>query len=257
MILSKKLGISVADLYFNECADLERADIVRYLSWPEPVPNAETKECWTVLLDLSQEPDSIWKGLDKTARNSIRRAEREGVVCDLFRRPDQRQLKSFADIYDAFAATKTLPPVSRRRLRRLLGSDALCLSCSMLDGGVVVVWHAYVTIAKRVRLLHSVSLFRLEPEREKRTAIARANCLLHWHDIIAFQQLGYNVLDLGGWDPTGCRELSQINSFKAQFGGRIVREFNCVVSASLVGSCVMHLERLRGLESFTAFRRHL
>lgn len=249
MIVSKKLGFVIADLYFNEAlfsgsAAFNRVDIVRYISWPEPVPRAQSDECWTILINLGKD-EIIWKGFDKTARNSVRRAERENVRCELVSRPEWSQISLFANFYDAFAATKALAPISRQRLEWLSKSNALALSWASVDEQEIAVWHAYIQVGRRARLLHSASLFRDVEDKEKRNAISRANCLLHWRDLIAFRERGLCVLDLGGWDHTGSEVLKPINAFKVQFGGDIVREFNAVVPKSWAASALLGLNRFR------------
>jgi hypothetical protein len=80
----------------------------------------------------------------------------------------------------------------------------------------------------RVRLIRSASLFR-ETGHEERQKIGRANRLLHFHDILLFQQEGLGLYDLGGYYPDKAplnAELKRINEFKESFGGQLKSEAN-------------------------------
>jgi hypothetical protein len=90
-----------------------------------------------------------------------------------------------------------------------------------------VVMHAYLfdDNFKRVRLLHSASLFRIEKDPQYRAVIGRANRLLHFKDMCYFKEKGYQEYDLGGYaHGTTDESLLKINQFKDSFGGALVEE---------------------------------
>ena len=57
--------------------------------------------------------------------------------------------------------------------------------------------------------------------------MGRANRLLHWGDMLRFRELGVATYDLGGWYTEHRDEaLLKINSFKEEFGGSVVHEWD-------------------------------
>jgi lipid II:glycine glycyltransferase (peptidoglycan interpeptide bridge formation enzyme) len=64
----------------------------------------------------------------------------------------------------------------------------------------------------------------------------RLNRFLHWHDIRFFKNKGLLVYDLGGWyHGSDDKKKLAINAFKAEFGGVVAREYNCLLPVSLLG----------------------
>lgn len=233
MIVSRRHGLVIADYYFDEPLTGCRADVLRYNSWSMAVPSSRVIERWTILIDLGKDKERLWSGVDKNARNEIRRAERELVEARRWSVPGDSVIRDFADFFDVFAAQKNLSGVSRDRLKLLAANGCLHLSMAC-SGGAVMVWHAYVCAQGRARLLHSASQFRAL-RQEDRNSIGRANRYLHWADLLAFKESGYSVLDMGGWDSAGSEAVQRINDFKKKFGGSIAREFFCTRPCTVKG----------------------
>jgi hypothetical protein len=111
--------------------------------------------------------------------------------------------------FRAFARTTH----ERRNLRRGVFAP--------MKHGDDMLWHERVSSSsllpvehERARLTHSASLFRIEADSAERNRIGRVNRLLHWDDMVRFQELGMRTYDLGGWY-TGSRNeaLLRINAF--------------------------------------------
>ena len=100
----------------------------------------------------------------------------------------------------------------------------------------------------RARLTHSASMFRLEADSAERNRIGRVNRLLHWDDMVRFRDAGVKTYDMGGWY-TGRRNQAQlrINTFKEEFGGRVVHEWDIFRPGSVRGWLY-----LRGRDLLTA-----
>jgi lipid II:glycine glycyltransferase (peptidoglycan interpeptide bridge formation enzyme) len=234
MIVTTVHGVRIADLYFGERKEDVCADVIRYNCWPVIVPSTISSECSTMLLDLKMDKEALWKGLDKNVRNEINRATRDGCYVERSSMPTAGMIDGFADVFDSFARLKRLHPISRRRLHALAENRALSLSVAKF-GTYCLVWHAYLGVARRIRLLHSVSLYRQSNDTAERQSIGRANRLLHWQDLSTFRSEAWETLDMGGWHVGDSRELKSVNAFKKGFGGRTVKEFNCVAPQTFKG----------------------
>jgi hypothetical protein len=89
---------------------------------------------------------------------------------------------------------QALPPTPTGYLQSL--GEHLCITEAVLDGNVVCS-HLYIAdrAVGRAHLIRSASLFR-ETRHAERQKIGRANRLLHFHDILLFQQRGLGLYDL-------------------------------------------------------------
>jgi hypothetical protein len=108
----------------------------------------------------------------------------------------------------------------------------------------VLVWHAYHRGRERVRLLHSVSLYRTTEDSARRNLVGRANRYHHWQDICRFRADAIALYDFGGWyEGARDREKVRINAFKEEFGGIIVPTFSCQLAITVKGQVVVALHR--------------
>jgi len=177
--------------------------------------------------------------MNKGARYEIRRAATDGLVYEYCSSPDVATVDAFCGFYNTFAAQKGLAKAPRTRMLLVSRSGALSLSRVSL-GHETLVWHAYLTVGSRARLTHSASLYRGTADVARRQLIGRANRFHHWQDIICLRAHGIATLDLGGWYPgTENSQLLQINKFKEEFGGHVVRGFNCTRGITLRGRLVL------------------
>jgi hypothetical protein len=186
----------------------------------------------TLIIDLRQSTEKITGSFRANTRNEIRRAEREGVLCRTTPKFD-----AFLSLYDRMCTRAVLPPTAASYLQSL--GEHLCITEAVLDERVVCS-HLYVAdkSAGRTRLIRPASLFR-ESERVEQQIIARANRLLHLHDILSFREQDLRWYDLGGYYPDTApanQELRRINEFKASFGGQLISEANYL-------SCALHAYR--------------
>lgn len=184
----------------------------------KPVLGYKRENFFTKIVDLTKDKNQLLEGFDKNTSYEIRRAEKEDINISV-----EPNVENFKHFYNQFAKTKSLPQLNN--------------SINHYDGNLVitkaeydkkeVVMHSYIVdeSLKRVRLLHSASLFRNELDSQTRAIIGRANRLLHLMDMEYFKQMGFMEYDLGGYalgtkDETLCR----INKFKDGFGGKLKRE---------------------------------
>ncbi len=229
------------DIYFGE-ESVPRADVdvIRHFHRPTPVPAVPCSPMQTILIDLALDPEVLLAAVSKNTRYKIRRAaEKDGLKYEVVEATRQA-VDEFVGYYAQFAALKGLPPLPSQYLHAL--GRALDLSVVRWEGEVLV-WHAHHRGRERVRLLHSVSLYRTAEDSSRRNLVGRANRYHHWQDICRFRAEGIALYDFGGWYE-GAEDLEKvrINAFKEEFGGRIVPTFSCQHAITVKGQLVLALQ---------------
>ncbi|ULQ54437.1 GNAT family N-acetyltransferase [Flavihumibacter fluvii] len=170
---------------------------------------------YTVENDLTLDHDTMYAGFQKSLRQQIRQSEEAGIKCYF-----HDDIDGFVSFFNDFAASKNLPPTSKRRIEEMEGF--LKLSYAELDGMVLVAHSTLVDEKNKiVRAFHSASK-RLDDSFDK-SLIGKANKVLHYRDMTHFKELGYEVYDFGGYtENTEDKALQGINNFKLLFGGQKV-----------------------------------
>ena len=194
------------------------ATIYKQSAYCKPVPGYKRDAFYTKIIDLTQDEKLLQEGFKKNTSYEVGRAVRDGVVTSIESCPN-----TFRRFYNLFAQTKNLNQISASKLRSY-GPNLIITKAVYQDLNVVM--HSYVIDPdlKRVRLLHTASLYRNEDNAEMRSVIGRANRLLHFMDMRHFKSLGYIEYDLGGYAlNTRNKILDGINKFKDGFGG-VLRE---------------------------------
>jgi hypothetical protein len=245
MIVRQTRLYRLAELFFDEGVVPDDVDVIEYFQWSEPLPGTRYSDFYTLHLDLTQAPETLWAGISKNCRDKIHRAEgRDGLV-EKHWSPASGALGEFIDEFDRFADSKGIPPAPRERLRRLDDAGVLDISAALSEGKPLV-WRCHMRAAGRARALHKASLYRSANEPAARTMMGRASRYLQWQDILYYQGLGMRLYDFGGWYHGHTdADLLRINNFKAQFGGQVVREFHCARAASWRGRAVLSARALR------------
>jgi hypothetical protein len=237
-ILRIRLPIRVGEFYFSFTPPGEDCDIHVGLCLKEPRSGWSSHQRSTRIIDLDQPEDALLRACSKSNRYKIERAgRRDNVQTAFLSSSDERGLLEFVNYYDSFAASKGVPPLRRDQFNAVARAGNLVISTARTEDGSVLAAHAYFVDQSRARLTHSASMFRLEADSAERNRIGRANRLLHWDDMIRFRASGVKTYDLGGWY-TGRRDqaLLRINSFKEEFGGQVVHEWDIFRAGSTRGS---------------------
>lgn len=238
----RKLIFTIADVYFagNENVFFERKpDIAFYLQKSEKVKNSI--DFYTLHIDLLKDEKSLLSGLDKNTRWQINKATRQGIIkCELYR-PTDEEVLDFVDYYNHFAQNKKIPKCSQARLIALHDADTLFLSKASDGEDKVLCYHAYIIDEKRARCLYSASHFRESSDTKYRVLVGMANRYLHWNDMIAFKNQGLSVYDFGGVVPQNDKnqERQNITKFKAEFGGKMVEEYNLIEGQTFIGKILV------------------
>ncbi|HYK77840.1 MAG TPA: hypothetical protein VEV16_12755 [Daejeonella sp.] len=190
----------------------------KHCQYKKDVFGYKRRPFFTKLIDLSREQSQILQGFDKNTIYEVKRADKDGVqTCT------ESKVEAFISFYNSFAQTKNLPLLTSR-IKNYRSN--LIITKAVYEGKDVVM-HSYVLDEqlKRVRLVHSASVFRNEADASKRAVIGRANRFLHYQDILYFKEKGYHFYDLGGYAyQTQNQELEHINRFKDGFGGELKEE---------------------------------
>ena len=245
MIVRETRYYRLAELFFDETAVPDDVDVIEYFQCSEPIPHTRCSDFYTLHLDLTQAPEALWARISKNCRDKIHRAEARDGLVEKHWSPASDALGEFIEAFDRFADSKGIPPAPRERLRRLDDVGALDISAALSEGNPLV-WRCHMRAAGRARALHKASLHRSANDSAERTLMGRASRYLQWQDILCYQRLGMRLYDFGGWyRGHSDADLLRINTFKAEFGGHVVREFHCAQAASWRGRAVLSARALR------------
>jgi hypothetical protein len=183
-----------------------------------PVTGYQRQSFYTKIINLNTETSVFEAGFDKNTSYEIRRALKDGVETSI-----ENDLACFINFYNLFAGSKELSKLTSTFYR--YKPNVVITKATYNNEDLVM--HAYLIDdnLKRVRLLHSASLFRIENDTQSRAITGRANRLLHFKDMCHFKEIGYQTYDLGGYAlDTTDEALLKINQFKDSFGGTLVQE---------------------------------
>ncbi|MDC8772077.1 GNAT family protein [Roseateles albus] len=239
--------VIIRECWFGPSASDAIADVQLMRQWPAGDWKGNATPKHTLLIQLNMPTEQIQATFKKDAQYEIRRAQtKDGLVFELMQSPGPSELNQFSDFFDGFALQKSLSPVDRSYLQAAADAGCLKLTC-VKRGEQVLVWHSYILVGERVRLLHSASQFREhQAEAGFRSLVGRANRWLHWQDMQAFASHGVASYDFGGWY-AGCedKEKLRINAFKEEFGGKPIQEFEGQIALTLKGKLYLWLRGLR------------
>jgi hypothetical protein len=247
MITYKSRFLTRAEVWFDHepPESARRADWILYHLRSQPVPGAQSRSFYTLLVDLDQTQQQLRARLNEDTAYKIRRArDRDKIICECCDVRDPAVLSRFEQVYKAFAALKKLPTLNRGRLESLAAAGVLDISLAKDPQGKVLVYHANYRDSCRATQLELPSLYRALPDSAARNFCGRANRYLTWHDILRYKEQGLKFFDFGGWHLGTDPEMLSINDFKRGFGGRVVREYQCEQILTLKGRIVLCAAKL-------------
>lgn len=189
---------------------------------------------YSLISDLSGNLEDIFNAFTPTVRNEIRRAEREGIVCEQYESQDlvdhQELIDHFSKMYSGMYRQKGINAVlPLNAIEAYIRDRCFSLTVAKLNDEVCV-YHSYIRGESISRLLHSCSEFRAE-DNTKRNAIGRANKLLHYNDMLYLKNKGIIRYDWGGI--ASFEQPNGIDKFKMSFGGSPIQYYNCTIEKSL------------------------
>jgi hypothetical protein len=246
-LLNLEIPVRFREFYFELATTREGSDVDACLCLSSAVPGWRAVRRSTRIIDLSAGLDTLFASCSKNNRYKIERArQRDAVKTEFLVAASHDQVSEFAGFYDAFAGSKGIQAIRRSQVEAMARAGNLAISFARDREGVILAAHSYFFGRHRARLTHSASLFRLEGSSGERNRIGRTNRLLHWDDIIRFREAGATTYDLGGWYTGNSNDaLLRINSFKEEFGGQIVEEWDLFRARSMRGFAYLNLRDLR------------
>jgi hypothetical protein len=241
MIFSRRTSVNILDLYFDEpIPSGMKPDIIRYNQWSMPVGGAKCQPFSTIVLDLTRSHHELLSHIRSHTRRKLRRAEKDNLVCESSNGGNLDIVRTIADHFDRCGHLKNLVKASRARLFILARSGALDVSFVHDGRGEILSAISYLRMPGRARALYAAAAFRRTKDLARRAAIGRANRYLVWQDILRLKKAGVRMFDFGGYY-TGSedQEKLRINTFKEEFGGVVLHEYNCQAPVTLTGSAAL------------------
>lgn len=165
--------------------------------------------------DLTPDIEVLFEKMDKSTRQDIRRAERDGIVVEKGYWYDE-----FIQFYNDFAQKKGIP--NRVSMDRLLRYGKPLITKASLNG-VVLAMHARIfdVNEKFGYALYSAS-GRFNEGVNPRDA-GRANKYLQYNELIWFKEMGIELYDWSGVDINPQHtERHSIGEYKLAYGGEVV-----------------------------------
>ncbi len=252
----KKGIVRITDVWFEETrlSDIEKkCDFVQYHDTRHPLESdghlLSATHYKTIVNDLTETEQEIMAHFRSNVRNEIRRGKKEGFEVENY---DSNKLKDCTDIiiefdkhHQTMCKQKGMPIKSERNtLLAYIKSNALAVTIAKWEGSACV-YHVYVCDNEkrsRVRLLHSVSVFRELIDNAERNAVGRANRMLHYEDMVYFKTLGYAKYDWGGYSEKP--EHKNIAEFKAGFGGYVENINRYIFACSWAAKIAVSFKRI-------------
>lgn len=235
-------GLKIADCFFETPNSSPHCDILRL----RQVPACLSEKGWTcgefhtLFIDLTHDEEALLKQMHSNTRYEIRRAiSKDNFDCQIEYHPFPDQVEQFQSFFNQYMQHRGLVAPSKEFIQHLSAHNSFAMSwVKHLDYNILA-YHTYVLGLKRARLLNSVT-FQPEENKKIRTLVGRANRLLHWQDMLTFQEHDIECYDFGGVAlNTESPELLGINEFKRSFGGDLVTEYNCVKAISWKGAIAL------------------
>lgn len=247
IIFQRNSFITVGEVWYDQKPQPAGVDIIEHYQRDLPTVPLWSREFHTIRVDLRLDQDELLARMGKNNRYKILRAgSRDGLTYECWHPGSAHVIDEFCDFFENFARLTGLHRPNRHWLRCHADAGVLDISRIKTEAGQTLAWHTHFRQAVHSRLLHSASVYREHDSSPIRNMVGRANRYHHWRDMLRFKSEGIEVYDFGGWyagqeDDARLR----INRFKEEFGGQVVKQFNCLASASLRGKAFLWARLLR------------
>lgn len=177
------------------------------------VPGFGCEKFTTLVIDLSQDLEAIWKNMSKSScRYEIRRAEREGIKIII-----NQKFEDFIKIYKLFIKTKKLKK-SNVTVQFLKKYGILFIA--ELNGKIMG-GQFYLKDKNNMRLLLAPSK-RLNVDEKNSILVGSGNRLMIWEAIKYAKEKGIKEFDFGGYaEKSNDKQKMNVSLFKKSFGGKL------------------------------------
>jgi hypothetical protein len=256
MFIYKSRFLTRGEVWYDEEPDGARVDWVYHRQRSCPLANCRSKHFYTVLIDLRRTPQEMMAEMDeKTARRITEAQEQDKLRCEPCDSKDIKLIDEIEEMWNRFAVEQNTPLLERGWLEQIRHAGALDIVAAKDPEGKVLAYHLVFLTPKRARQLIAISPYKAVPSVAWRNVVSRANCLIHWHNFLAFRSQGIGDFDFGGWYPgTTDIRLLGINRFKKSLGGRVVLEYDSDQPVTVKGWVLLTagqiLDRLRHAGAF-------
>jgi len=175
------------------------------------------EEFTTIVIDLTQDLDTLWKKMDRTCKKHIGFAKKNGVIIRM-----NQDYDAFYAINSEFRKAKGLSDYNLDiEFMKKYGTLMLSEYEGNLLGG-----QFYINDGKNIRGILNSSK-RLEETGPLHKIISSASRLMIWEAICYAKEHGMSTYDMGGYytgkEPDPQKE--GINRFKDSFGGQVVTHY--------------------------------
>jgi hypothetical protein len=193
----------------------------------------------TLIVDLESESTDIYSSFNRQNKQKIKRAEREGYHHEVLLSPNDNEVQTYIDFFQAFASWKGIQMLPEDRFKKAAEAGVISITWMRDDHLNPLCGHAYLHDGNSVIMIHSAS-HRDGKDSSLRNTIGRANRLLHWKNILFYRDNGIKWYDFSGIfiDPTEQQEKN-INEFKRGFGGQEVNELKIFQAHSIKGQLLL------------------
>lgn len=211
----KKVGfLSIHDIWFDNQRFFESDSKICALHTNDHIDKTrydfrlDTK---TFLLDISKEPDELFKGnAFRAVRHSINKAVKDGII--VRKVENDTEIETYLSFQKEFCKQKGIPMLSKEEVKELECYYAVTQegdylgACAFLES-------------------EDKQLFRYKYGATKHTMYA--NEIIFWHVIRAYHEKGYQYFDFGGVIPTEDKESYYYRhyQFKKKFGGELIDSY--------------------------------
>jgi len=228
LITERKFGIyKILNIYFVEelmTVNIPDCDVVTYYTnknWGE-IKGYERKNCYTTIINLTQDNDVIWKRIKRQHKRHIRRAEKNGTKVSV-----NKNYEKFYQIYNKFLIEKNYADLFGLKLFSLQFMQKYCILFTAEKQGEILGGNLYFYDEDNALSVSTVyQLFGNSIEKNKQ--ISDANCYIHWEAIQYFKTLGVIKYDLGGLEDnakTLNHQIDGVDYYKRSFGGDIISQY--------------------------------
>lgn len=246
----KKYGLMINAIWFcgdvNEIEKQNKADFIFLHGIRNNVmANSFVSSQYTLITDLKESKENIFKRIDKNCRYEINRAEKEATECIVFKADDFKNDPAILDIfkgeYDNFTRLKGIQNTYNAcAMEQYIENNNVILT-KAFKNNVNYAQHIYLCDKENARLLHSVSNFRIK--ELDHNLVGRANKYLHWNDILYLQEHKFKTLDWGG--VSSVISPNGVDKFKKEFKGHLDEYYNVIIGNSLLGRAAILIKKVK------------
>lgn len=176
---------------------------------------------YTLIIDLLQDRDIIFKNIAKNTRYEIERAEREGIAVTRY----DELCEEFTHFLVQHSIFNNHKHLGQSLTQSQLASHNLLLYKAALPDGT---WLSYLLLTRDEERIR-VWVFINNLELTSRSLVGYASRRLIWESICDAQDMGLRLYDFGGIVLDEQDPLYGVTRFKKAFGGELAEEKNSLV----------------------------